>query len=246
MGHHQHNPTVKPAGGRLGPRTCLRKGCDQVFEPVRWNQRYCQDAECLRELRRWQAVRRQRTYRQSAANRKRQAEAQARRRQRARSAMAEGRASPTDSRKAPATDGAWSRSKAIPGDFCSRPGCYEPLPSDSRAPARYCGGDCRQAVRRVRDRERKWLIRKQYKASHRRWGECGQSRRQVVDRPSTADNRAAAAIDNSAQKLVGDYRDDDQQRLSSVRFERHQRRRFAEDDDSQTNPDRRSRPPPSR
>ncbi len=79
MGPHHHNPTVKP-GRRLGLRTCLRKGCGQVFQPFCWNQRYCQDAHCLGEVRRWQAAKRQRVYRQSAANRKRQAEAQARRR----------------------------------------------------------------------------------------------------------------------------------------------------------------------
>lgn len=242
MGRYQHNPKFDPV---RSSRTCLRKGCEHVFEPVRWNQRYCQDAECLRELRRWQATKRQRVHRQSAANRQRQAEAQARRRQRARSEMAAGQASSADSRKAPATDGALSRSKAIPGDFCNRPGCYERLPDDSRAPVCYCGGDCRQALRRVRDRERKWLIRKQYKASHRRFGEWRPSRRQVIDRPSMADNGATATIDNLAPNPVGGYRDDGQQRLSSARFERDQRRRFAEDDDSQTNPDREPRPPPS-
>jgi len=31
--------------------------------------------------------------------------------------------------------------------------------SSSRNPARYCGAACRQAVRNVQDRERKWLAR---------------------------------------------------------------------------------------
>jgi len=43
--------------------------------------------------------------------------------------------------------------------FCDRPGCYEPPVSSPRNPARYCCATCRQAVRNVRDRERKWLAR---------------------------------------------------------------------------------------
>ena len=242
MGPHQHNPTVKPVGRRLGPRTCLRKGCGQVFQPACWNQRYCQDPGCLREVRRWQAAKRQRVHRQSATNRKRQAEAEARRRQRARSAMADRQEGSPNSRQAPVTDDAWSRSNEILGDFCDRPGCYEPLPEDSRAPARYCGRDCRQAVRRVLDRERKWLIRKQYAGSNRRARErCG-ARRQLAERSSASDDRSTATVDNP----VGDYREDDRERLSSACFVHQQRRRFAEDDHSQTDPDRRSRPPPSR
>ena len=54
-------------------------------------------------------------------------------------------------------DGAWSRSKSffsIP--LCDRPGCYEPPAESIRNPARYCCRACRQAMRNVHDRERKW------------------------------------------------------------------------------------------
>ena len=44
--------------------------------------------------------------------------------------------------------------------FCDRPGCYEPVRESRCAPASYCGDDCRAAMRRVRDRERKSLRRK--------------------------------------------------------------------------------------
>lgn len=40
-------------------RMCLRKGCGKQYEPKRWNQRYCQDPQCSRLVRRWQAKRRQ-------------------------------------------------------------------------------------------------------------------------------------------------------------------------------------------
>lgn len=238
MGPPQHNRPVKPVGRRLGWRTCLRKGCGQVFQAACWNQRYCQDPDCLGKVRRWQAAKRQRLHRQSPENRKRQAEAQARRRQRARSAMAER----SDSPDAPAAKGALSRSNEISADFCGRPGCYEPLPSQCRAPARYCGHDCRRAVRRVLDRERKWLMRKR---RGRRFRKDLDTRWQPAGRPSGTDSRSAAADDNSACNRVGDYGDNDPARLSSARFEHHQSPRCVEDDRTQADPDRRSRPPPS-
>lgn len=43
--------------------------------------------------------------------------------------------------------------------LCDRPGCHEhPRPS-LRNPAKYCSPECRQAVRKVLDRERKWKAR---------------------------------------------------------------------------------------
>jgi hypothetical protein len=50
--------------------------------------------------------------------------------------------------------GAWSHRRDIPKDFCDRPGCYEPKTSSDRNTAKYCGSDCRNAVHRVRRRER--------------------------------------------------------------------------------------------
>jgi hypothetical protein len=43
--------------------------------------------------------------------------------------------------------------------ICDRPGCYQPPVSSLRNRARYCCAACRQAVRNVLDRERKWLAR---------------------------------------------------------------------------------------
>jgi hypothetical protein len=143
---------------RLPPRTCLRLGCGKEFQPRRWNQWYCQDPECLREVRRWQAVRRQRKRRATDQGRRQHAQAEYERRQRRR---AEARASPVEKSSAPGVQpGAWSRSNDIPENFCSRPGCYEPVESSQRTPSRYCSDDCRQAVRRAEDRKRKWRRRK--------------------------------------------------------------------------------------
>jgi hypothetical protein len=67
---------------RPRPRICLRKGCGRKYQPRRWNQRYCQDAECLRQVRRWQAAKRQARRRQDEAVKAQHAQAQRARRQR--------------------------------------------------------------------------------------------------------------------------------------------------------------------
>lgn len=230
MGQSQHTPV----GGRLRPRTCLRKGCGCVFQPARWNQRYCQDGECLRQVRRWQAAKRQRVHRTSPGNRKRHAEAEARRRQaRSTTASSQNAVSKSDD-----DGGAWSRSRKIPTDFCDRPGCYEPLPTRSRAPTRYCTGRCRQAVRRVTDRERKWLLRNRY-------GEQLAQRRDPlkVNQPRGLPRSAAGnASINTVASPVGDYREG---RKETLPFSRLEPRSAEEDDNPKTHLGRRSRPPPT-
>lgn len=162
MGHSQHTKVSSSAArhaSRWGARSCLRKGCGSVFQPTRWNQRYCPDGECRRLVRRWQAAKRQRKHRAREENRERHAQAERSRRERNRQ-----QATPTPEPATSAAEfrekgSAWSRSKDYPEIFCDRPGCYEPPRESVRAPARYCSDTCRQAVRRVRDRERKWLRR---------------------------------------------------------------------------------------
>ena len=50
---------VHTRGDRFPRRICLRKGCGRDYAPRCWNQRYCQERECLRLLHRWQACQRQ-------------------------------------------------------------------------------------------------------------------------------------------------------------------------------------------
>lgn len=256
MGHIQHTPTVKPAARRSPSRTCLRKGCGQVFQPGRWNQRYCRDPHCLQEVRRWQAAKRQRVFRQSAENRKRHAQAEARRRRDKKEAAAAAERSTRNPsqevEQEPSSEstrgGAWSRSNKIPEDFCDRPGCYEPLPADSRAPARYCGGDCRQAMRRVRDRERKWLIRHGDASTTRRRDNASAAytndplHERMRDNPLSGSRNARS---QESSHRVGDYRAGDRQTLSSSPVHDHPSRSVDEDDDSKTGSHRRSRPPPT-
>lgn len=152
-----NNNRKSTTAGRLPPRLCLRKHCGNRFPPSRWNQRYCQQPHCLREVRRWQATKRQRRRRQSPPQRQQHAQAERQRRKQKKQ-----QATPKNTTPNQPTvdqDRAWSRSKNSFEDFCDRPGCYEARRSSSRATARYCGDDCRQALRRVTDRERKWLHR---------------------------------------------------------------------------------------
>jgi hypothetical protein len=163
-GHLTAGRGVWASGGRLGWRSCLRKGCGRRFQARQYNQRYCREPECLGEVRRWQAAKRQRKCRSQAEARQRHAEAERQRRKRRASEAQKPSEAETVAvvpEGVPAENcGAWSRSGRLPQIFCDRPGCYEPLRDSPRAPASYCGDDCRAAMRQVRDRERKWLRRK--------------------------------------------------------------------------------------
>jgi len=167
MGQEQPTCSSTPSArtSQFPPRQCLRKGCDRSFVPGRWNQRYCRQPECLCLLHRWQAAKRQQRRRSHAENRRQHADAERQRRSRRReeARVRPPKPSPPVSSEPTSIDTptsrAWSRSKKYPRDFCDRPGCFEPLRSSSRAPAHYCGDACREAVRRVRDRERKWKKR---------------------------------------------------------------------------------------
>jgi hypothetical protein len=60
--------------------------------------------------------------------------------------------------------------------LCDRPGCLE-LPLKSvRNPARFCCAACRQAVRRVLERERKWRFRGTFRGRRQRAQEYAAAR----------------------------------------------------------------------
>ncbi len=163
-GHPTTGRGVSASGGRLGWRSCLRKECGRRFQARRYNQRYCREPECLGQVRRWQGAKRQQKCRSQPGARQRHAEAERqRRKQRAAEAQRPSEGEPAavvGGAPSSADSGAWSRSRRHRGIFCDRPGCYEPLRDSPRAPASYCGDDCRAAMRRAQDRERKWLRRK--------------------------------------------------------------------------------------
>jgi hypothetical protein len=151
---------ISTSRGRLGWRSCLQKECGRKFLARRYNQRYCRDPECLRKVQRWHAAKRQQKCRSEPEGRQRHAKAERqRRKQRASQPQnpPESQIAVTDT---PVEACAWSRSRKFSEIFCDRPGCYEPLRNSPRAPASYCSDDCCAAMRRARDRERKWLSRK--------------------------------------------------------------------------------------
>jgi hypothetical protein len=88
QGTGKHSRSAR--GRRPRRRTCLRKGCKRQYQPRSWNQRYCQDPQCLRLVRQWQAARRQAKRRQDAAVKAQHAQAQHARRLRAKAASQTG------------------------------------------------------------------------------------------------------------------------------------------------------------
>jgi hypothetical protein len=152
-GHDKPNRRRRAGPRRPRPRLCLRKGCGRRYQPRRWNQRYCQDAECLRLVRRWLAARRQAKRRQHDAAKTQHAEEQRARRRRV----------PSSPQAPKIAEVAVARGHAakilLPPPLCHRPGCHEPPVKSGRQQACYCCPACRQALRRVLDRERKWRVR---------------------------------------------------------------------------------------
>jgi hypothetical protein len=187
VGCRHHKPNGRHCR-RPRPRVCLRKGCGRRYTPQRWNQRYCQDPECLRLVRRWQAARRQARRRQDEAAKARHAEAQRARRRR--------NTSSPQPPKEPEVAAARGHAAKIfsPTPICDRPGCYESPPKSGRNQAKYCCPSCRQAVHRVLDRERKWLKRgtfqgrrvreREYQAARAR--RCGEPRDPASATPARA------------------------------------------------------------
>lgn len=78
--HDTRNSPKSSAPRRRRWRSCLRKGCGRKFFARVWNQRYCQDLHCLRQVRRWLAAKRQERRRSTEEGKKRHREAESLRR----------------------------------------------------------------------------------------------------------------------------------------------------------------------
>ena len=138
-------------------RRCLLKGCERWFLPTRPQARYCgpgcqQAARCWR---RWQATQR---YRASDHGKQRRRDQSRRYRVRVRQRPITEPAAATTALAAPAVLGEGQRpaifSAQNPGQPCQRPGCYTCFALAARSPQqRFCCRSCRQALRRVRQRE---------------------------------------------------------------------------------------------
>jgi len=176
-----------PEISRFPPRICLRKGCGRIFDVRSGNQRYCQDPECLRQVRRWLAAKRQRAHRQRPEVRENRATAarEARERKSRLKTVPPAPTEPVMPAEQPDPPGAWSRSRKIPGSICDRVGCYESPRPACRCPARFCSHACRDAMQCMRDRERKWLWRNTFAGEIK----CRQQarNRQAARRTASAD-----------------------------------------------------------
>lgn len=148
----EKTPAVQDGVWHLGRRICLLKGCGRSFQPRHPLTRYCSEA-CRAAARRWhqqQANRRYRTGEQGKCRRREQA---GRYRQRNRQREPEPDCSDAEREGYPLAGGAAEHG-------CCRPGCYERFVPTSRSPLqRFCSAACRQALRRVLVRERRWRQR---------------------------------------------------------------------------------------
>jgi predicted nucleic acid-binding Zn ribbon protein len=141
---------------RHGRRRCLLKGCEGWFEPARPQCRYCSDA-CRRAARRWSRWRAALKYRASESGKNRRRAQCQRYRERQRMCKAERVAA---GRIAAEAECEGQRCQQFSEDSektpCDRPGCYDqfaPTPHDP--PQRFCSAACREALRRVKERERR-------------------------------------------------------------------------------------------
>ncbi len=133
-------------------RWCLLKGCTEWFRPVHPLRRYCSGA-CQRAARRWTRWRANRRYRRSEQGKACRREQCRRRRERCRER--DGR--PSDQSKQ--REG-YQEAEADKKVTCSRPGCYVCFAEAPRSPLKkFCSHVCRRALRRVLQREARWLRR---------------------------------------------------------------------------------------
>jgi hypothetical protein len=122
------------------------KGCEQWFSPPHPLSRYCSPA-CAAAARLWSRRRAGQRYRASEQGKQRRRQQACRYRERVRKreealgSAAEGHQEVDDSQKI----------------LCSRPGCYERFAPERRSPLKkFCCALCREALRRVRQREARW------------------------------------------------------------------------------------------
>jgi hypothetical protein len=154
VAQHQHL-CQRPEGQGPGPRRprvrrCLLKDCERDFVPDEPLSRYCGEA-CSAEARRWSQREANRRYRASEGGRRCRREQACRYRQRLRERRACAEITSEAAREG------YHQPPAEKKSCCQRPGCYEPFSPTPRSPLqKFCSSLCRQALRRVLIRERRW------------------------------------------------------------------------------------------
>jgi hypothetical protein len=160
---------LRCSGARQGARRprqrrCLLKGCERPFRPTHPQARYC-SPECRAAARRWRRRRAARQYRQTTNGQEKRRDQCRRNRcrcaERRRAASAQAVDSPGPD---PASSPCEGQRAADESEFfsCDRPGCEDHFVPSRRSPCqRFCSSACRQALRRVIERERRWRQRAQ-------------------------------------------------------------------------------------
>jgi hypothetical protein len=152
---HPGNQEGRPRRLARRPRTAvlLLKGCDQRFHPWQVRQRYCSDG-CRQAARKWSRRKAQERYRETAAGQQKRNGQSRRHRERVKS------------RKSPEPEAVNEAARVITTEHlfsiiaCDRAGCYEGFVRVRRSPLqRFCTHDCRRALERVQERERRWKQR---------------------------------------------------------------------------------------
>lgn len=154
MGPEHYSPpqTWRQEPWQARPRLCLLKGCDCLFVPCHPLSRYCSE-ECKTAARKWSEWKARRGYRASEKGKEQHRQESGRGRER----QAQRTVEPPDQGDAGRGVG-HHKSSETEGISCDRPGCYDCFPLTTRSPLKcFCSPLCRNALRRVRLRERRWL-----------------------------------------------------------------------------------------
>lgn len=152
-------PARGDGGQPPGTRRCLLKGCTCWFEPARPQSRYC-SSDCRQQACRWRRWRAAQVYRRTEQGKTCRRDQSQRNRARRRAQAA---AESAGESRAPPREG--QRAAQIPENSeiysCNRPGCYELFVARRHSPPqRFCSSACRQALRRVEQREQRLCARR--------------------------------------------------------------------------------------
>jgi hypothetical protein len=157
---------------RFRRRRCLLKGCERWFHPGQPQGRYCSAAcqQAARYWRRWHGSQHYRASTQGKERRRAQSRRYRERRRQQATALVDSAAATAPAGARPQREG--QRPAQPLANFvwrpCRRPGCYELFPVRSRSPGQhFCSCSCRQALRRVLDREAHWRRRHRRVRRHR-------------------------------------------------------------------------------
>ena len=165
--HHDRRSSSGPGSCRgPRPRRCLLKGCERFFYPTYPQSRYC-GPPCQEAADRWRHWRASQAWRKTERGRECRRQQNCRYRERVRQRQEAEQVAAEPCAEAPCEGQrpaeAWKKTP------CARPGCYELFIPSPRCPhQRFCSCLCRQALRRVIQRERRWGRRRKRGPPNRR------------------------------------------------------------------------------